>query len=205
VRQARCLAAAGAREVLAVVNSETAAAIARAPLILPDSLKLVVRDTANSMETLFEIGSRMPAGWFLATTVDAVLPIAELAGFAVLAQERIARVAQRGPGAVLGVVRWRGDERPLFVDVSRTGVIEQVGAETGEMVTAGIYFFSTRIFSYQARARQERLGALRQFLAGLLRWGVSLEAIEVQNVIDIDEAADLKAAERMLQRFETGR
>jgi choline kinase len=49
-RQARAMMRAGAREVVAIVNSETANIIARDKIELPDKLRLMVRDTANSME-----------------------------------------------------------------------------------------------------------------------------------------------------------
>jgi MobA-like NTP transferase domain len=58
-RQARAMIDAGADRVLAVVGSETATIIAQRQVELPAALELYVRDTANSMETLFTIGEKL--------------------------------------------------------------------------------------------------------------------------------------------------
>jgi NDP-sugar pyrophosphorylase family protein len=198
-RQTRVLLDAGADGVVAVVNSETAALIDRDAIQLPSRLKLVVRDTPNSMETLFQLGDHLTGCRFLAATVDAILPADEMRRFA---RESIELTAGTGPlvDGVLGVVRWRGDERPLFVEVKAGGVIRRVGVPRSDLVTAGIYFLPRSIFAFRDRAHDLRLSALRQFLGGLVEWGVRLRAIELNEVIDIDVSADLEAARGMLER-----
>jgi NDP-sugar pyrophosphorylase family protein len=199
VRQTRILLEAGADRVVAVVNSETASVIERDAIQLPERLKLVVRDTPNSMETLFQLGDHLTGRWFLAATVDAVLACKEMQRFA---RQSIALTAGAHPIAdgALGVVRWRGDERPLFVEVEADGAIRTVGATRSGLVTAGVYFLPGSIFIFRDRAHDAGLSALRQFLGGLVDWGVRLHAIELNDVIDIDVADDLEAAHRMLER-----
>jgi len=199
VRQARILLEAGADSVVAVVNSETASVIDRDAIQLPGRLKLVVRDTPNSMETLFQLGNHLTGRWFLAATVDAVLACDEMRRFA---RQSIALTAAAHPIAdgTLGVVRWRGDDRPLFVEVEAEGGIRTVGATRGDLVTAGVYFLPGSIFAFRDRAHDGKLSALRQFLGGLVDWGVRLHAIKLNGVIDIDVADDLEAARRMLER-----
>ena len=80
-RQARAIIDAGASSVVAVINSETARVAKEISLEVPASLRLVVRDTANSMETMLALGDVLEPGWFIASTVDAVIPQAELARF----------------------------------------------------------------------------------------------------------------------------
>src|SRR5580692_8467414 len=80
-RQARALLNAGASSVIAIINSETARVAKEMGLEIPPSLHLVVRDTANSMETMLALGDVLEPGWFIASTVDAVIPQAELASF----------------------------------------------------------------------------------------------------------------------------
>jgi NDP-sugar pyrophosphorylase family protein len=101
---------------------------------------------------------------------------------------------------VLGVVRWRGDHRPLFVEIGARGVIRAFGGAQGSMVTAGVYVFSTRIFDFVSSAREAHCGALREFLSHLLVNKLHFKAIELGETIDIDEAADLDAARAMLER-----
>jgi hypothetical protein len=61
-----------------------------------------------------------------------------------------------------------------------------------------LYWLPTTIFRWSAAARERELGALRSFLQMLLETQTRLGAIEVEGAIDIDEAADLEAARRML-------
>ena len=68
------------------------------------------------------------------------------------------------------------------------------------MVTAGLYFLSTRIFDYAADARRAGLGALRRFLAMLIERGMALDAIEIDGSIDVDEASDLDAARAAIRK-----
>lgn len=195
-RQADQVIAAGASRVVAVVNSETARIIELRKLELSGRLALVVRDTPNSMETLFALREYLAPGHFLMATVDAVMPSGELAAFALRAQASV------GPGAAfdgaLGVVRWRGDERPLFVSATAEGLVTSLGGAESALVTAGAYFLSTRVFDLIESARRSRLGAFREFLALLVRSGMRLAAIELAAAIDIDQAADLEAARAML-------
>ena len=59
VRQARMLREAGAETVVALVNSETAGLIAARAVRIPPWMKLQVRDTPSSMESLFTLGEHL--------------------------------------------------------------------------------------------------------------------------------------------------
>jgi NDP-sugar pyrophosphorylase family protein len=67
------------------------------------------------------------------------------------------------------------------------------------MVTAGLYFLSTRVFDFADQARRSGLDALRRFLAMLIENRIQLGAIEIDGAIDVDEAPDLDAARRALR------
>lgn len=198
MRQARAIIAAGAESVLAVINSETERLRAVRSIAIPAGLTLGVRDTPNSMETLFAIGERLSPGYFLLTTVDAITAPGELERFA---QSAFAMIeSDSGLDGVLGVTPWRSDRRPLFVSVGKAGLIEAFGDARDRIVTAGVYVFSTRIFDFTAQARAAGCGALRQFLSYLVANGLRFRTIEIGETIDIDEAADLEAARAMLKR-----
>jgi NDP-sugar pyrophosphorylase family protein len=196
-RQTRLMVEAGANRVVAVVNSETAGLIARDSLGLPPKLEVVVRDTPNSMETLFELGNHLKRERFLAATVDAIAGDGEIARFVRCALETTCGAAPCADGA-LGVVRWRGDERPLFVEVDDAGAIRKIGCKSAAMVTAGVYFLPKSVFALRAQARAAGFSALRDFLGALINWGVRLHAVELTGVIDIDVPQDLDAARAML-------
>ena len=201
-RQARALLAAGASSVVAVINSETArvANENENQLELPPSMRLVVRDTANSMETMLALGDVLEPGWFLAATVDAVIPLAELVRFVNESRRKIEECRDKNLVGVLAVTRWRGEAKPLFADVTENGLIRRLGNRHTSMVTAGLYFLSTRVFDYAADARRAGLDALRRFLALLIERGMRLEAVEIEGSIDVDEASDLDAARLAIRK-----
>lgn len=199
-RAARALLDAGASSVVAIINSETARVAEQMSLELPPSTRLVVRDTANSMETMLALGEIVEPGWFVASTVDAVIPQAGLARFVNESRKKIEQCRDKKLAGVLAVTRWRGDAKPLFADVTAEGLIVELGNRQTSKVTAGLYFLSTRIFDLAADARRAGLDALRRFLALIIERGMRLDAIEIEGSIDVDEAADLDAARLALRK-----
>jgi NDP-sugar pyrophosphorylase family protein len=203
-RQSRTLAALGAGPLHAIINSETAQFIRDRALSLPSDLQICVRDTANSMESFLALGERLAPGRFLMTTVDAVLPPAELARFLARALE-ITDPANLDPFAgALGVVRWRGDRHPLFAEVAADCRVSRLGGNETPLVTAGVYLFSTRVFAFAGKARSIGLDALRRYLALLIEEGTRIAGIELRGVIDIDEGADLDAARALVANRDEG-
>ena len=203
LRQGRALIAAGASSVVAVINSETARVASENEMALeiPPSIRFVVRDTANSMETMLALGDVLEPGWFIAATVDAVIPQAELARFVNESRKKIEDCSEKKLAGVLAVTRWRGEARPLFADVTENGLILRLGNRQTSMVTAGLYFLSTRVFDYAADARRAGLDALRRFLALIIERGMQLDAIEIEGSIDVDEASDLDAARIAIRKM----
>ena len=197
-RQIDLLIKTGVSPIHVIVNSETHQMMHQRGLRLPDSVKLTIGDTANSMESLLRLGEQIAPGFFLLMTVDAVLQAADVHDFVTNATKTIANPGLRLDGA-LGVVRWRGDAHPLFAQIM-DGVITALGEWQSPMVTAGIYLFSTAIFVHAAEARTRGLDAMRRFLAMLLEKGARFAAFEVPWAIDIDDAADLRAAHEMIIR-----
>jgi choline kinase len=198
-RQARALMAAGADSVVAVINSETARLAGEMKVAIPPGLKLVVRDTANSMETMLALKEFLEPGWFLAATVDAVIPQTELVRFVNESRKKIALYDDKDLAGVLAVTEWRREPRALFADVTKDNLIARLGGAQTAMVTAGLYFLSTRVFDFADKARRSGLDALRRFLAMLIENRIQLGAIEIDGAIDVDEAPDLDAARRALR------
>jgi choline kinase len=201
LRQARALLDAGAASVVAIVNSETARILGEKALAIPDRVRVVVRDTANSMETMLALGEVLVPGWFVAATVDAVIPQIELTRFVNEARRKIENCGDKTMAGVLAVTRWRGEAKPLFADVMENGLIVRLGEGHTSMVTAGVYFLSTRIFDCAGDARRAGLDALRRLLGMILEKGMRLDAIEIEGAIDVDEAADLAAARSAIRKM----
>jgi choline kinase len=205
VRQARMLHQAGADTVVALVNSETAGLIAARAVRIPPWMKLEARDTPSSMESLFTLREYLcGAQRFLLATVDAVAEASELRRFAARALELTGGTGARFDGA-LAVVRWRGDQRPLFAEVAPDGAIAALGARQCATVTAGFYYLPAAIFDLAGRARAERLEAMRKLLGMAIGSGMRLAAVELERTIDVDESADLMAARAMIAGADAGR
>jgi NDP-sugar pyrophosphorylase family protein len=198
-RQIDLLNKTGVSPIHVIVNSETRRVMHQRGLRLPDGVELLVGDTANSMESLLRLGEHIAPGFFILMTVDAVLYAADIRSFVTNATKIIANPGLRLDGA-LGVVKWRGDANPLFAQVADDGVITAFGERQTPIVTAGVYMFSTAIFVHATEARTRGLDAMRRFLAMLLEKGVRFAALEVPRAIDVDDAADLKAAHEMIAR-----
>lgn len=196
-RQVRLLKAVGADPLNAIVNSETARLIHAAKLQLPPELAIMIRDTPNSMESLLALGERIPSGRCLLVTVDTVMASSELRRFVEAALGRMDTTAIDG---VLGITAWRGDKHPLFVEVAEDGKLIRLGGEKGKLVTAGVYLFSTSIFEFAAEARSVGLDALRRYLGFLLEKGMDFAAVELTDVVDVDEGEDLRAAQALAGR-----
>ena len=194
IRQAQAMMRVGVREVVAIVNSETASIIKRDRIEMPANLRLMVRDTPSSMESLLALGEVLAPGHFLLATVDAIIADVELAKFIERARAFITNHQVRGFDGVLGVVKWRGDKRPLFAKIAADQAIVALGEEEAPMVTAGVYLLPTSIFAFAESARRVQLSALRRFLSMLIDKEMRLGAVELADVIDVDEAADLVAA-----------
>ncbi len=199
LRQARMLAAVGAKPIHAIVNHETDAIIRARQIKLPKDLSLMVRDTPNSLASLLALGEVIPPGWFVMTTVDAVMRPDEFVRFAESARSFTEAGAAPSFDGALAVVKWRGDERPLFAQVAPDGIIEALGETRAAWVTAGVYLFNTRIFSFAKAARERGLDAMRRYLALLIESGMKFRAFPVADVIDVDQAEDLDAARAMLK------
>jgi choline kinase len=198
-RQIRMLIEAGTSPIRVIVNSETHRLMDRCAMRPPDGVELLVYDTANSMESLLRLGEYVTPGVFLLMMVDAVLHPTDIRNFVTNATKIIANPGLKLDG-VLGVVKWRGDVDPLFVGISDDGMITAFERRQSPIVTAGVYLFSTAIFSHAAEARMLQLNAMRRFLAMLLERGRRFAALEVPRAIDLDDEADLRAAHEMLDR-----
>jgi NDP-sugar pyrophosphorylase family protein len=198
-RQAAAMLAAGADSIVAIINSETAHIAEQMKLAIPDRVRIVVRDTANSMETMLALSEFLDPGWFLAATVDAVIPQTELIRFVNEARRKRELYNDKNFAGVLAVTGWRDEPTALFAEVTKDNLIARLGGAQTHMVTAGLYFLSTGVFNFADQAHRAGLDALRRFLAMLIENRMQLGAVEIDGAIDVDEAIDLDAARRALR------
>ena len=199
IRQIDLLIDNGVHPIHVIVNSETGSLMYEHGVRLPRIVELLTCDTANSMESLMRLGEQITSEFFVMMTVDAILYARDVRHFVTHATKIIGNPAAWLDGAI-GVVKWRGDANPLFANIADDGLITAFEDRRSPMVTAGIYLFSTAIFAHAAEARSRGLSAMRHFLAMLVEKGRRFVALEVPRAIDLDDAADLRAAREMLAR-----
>jgi len=199
LRQIDLLMRVGASPIHVIINPETSCLMHKLVVCPPDGVQLLVADTANSMESLLRLGDHIPSGLFVLMTVDAVMFPGDLRNFVTHATKIVADGESKLAG-VLGVVEWQGDVNPLFAEIDEGGIITAFRRSQPPMVTAGVYLLSTAVFNHAAEARMRRLDAMRRFFGLVLERGTRFAALRVPKAIDIDNPADLRAAEAMLAR-----
>ncbi len=156
-------------------------------------LSVHVRTTASSFESFQYLSARLPEGPALFSTVDAWCTPRDFVRFVRRA------AAARDEVSVLAVTRFAegNDERPLWVRRDGAGVVREIGSAEGDAVTAGVYLFSQRARELAAGSQYERL---RAFLTGLVALGEPVEAVEIEEVVDVDRGRDVAQAEDLAVR-----
>jgi NDP-sugar pyrophosphorylase family protein len=151
-------------------------------------VEVILKTTSSSLESFREVSARLPAGRTLFSTVDAWCPREDFARFARAAAERDLRET------VLAVTPFVDDELPLWVRADSNGRVTAIGADTGEVATAGAYVFSPGAREASRNGSHPRL---RNFLAWLVENREPVSAIAIEKVIDVDRGSDVAAAEAL--------
>ena len=155
----------------------------------PDlAVEFIVKTTQSSLESFGEVIRRHPGGRMLVTTVDAWCGEPDFV--------RFVEAAARRPldATVLAITPLIADEKPLRVAMTADGRITEIGGAAGELVTAGMYLVPD---SVRTAALPARLGRLRDFLRWLARSGAPIYGEIIEQVVDVDRAADVTLAETL--------
>ncbi|MFQ5451566.1 MAG: sugar phosphate nucleotidyltransferase [Nitrospinaceae bacterium] len=147
----------------------------------------IVKNTASSFESFWEVSSAIGAGPFLITTVDSIYPPGELKTFST--------AAARYPAGtlVLGITSFVEDEKPLYVEMDVNQKIVSLGPGKTPWVTNGVYWMP----AVPLRSKKH-YSALRDYLKDLIESGTSAFGIDMGKSVDIDGPRDIKAAESFL-------
>jgi NDP-sugar pyrophosphorylase family protein len=190
----RSLAQAGVREVTLLHNSrgrELRARLSGGSINI--GLSFLEADTASSFESFRLVSRHMAKTYdgFLMSTIDAIIPPAEVARFA-------AHVEKEKPLAGLALTSFVDDEKPLWAELSG-GRVTALGPAVSDkrLVTAGLY--------YMTRAAVERMpeaaafSSLREFLISLVESGAPVAGCELSKTVDVDRPEDVLEAESYLR------
>ena len=151
-------------------------------------LRILVKTTASSLESFQEVSSRLGTGRAIISTVDAFCPQPDFLIF-------VQAIESFPPDALLlAVTPFVADERPLWVTMDENGKVTELGGDSGNVVTAGLYVVPE---SFRQGSMPKELNRLREFLAWLVNKGVPTYGIQIETVIDVDRDEDVKLAEAL--------
>lgn len=148
----------------------------------------LVRTTGSSFESFQALMARARGARTLVSTVDAWCSDEDFARFVTVAREHPPETT------VLALTPLVSDERPLRARVDKTGRVIELGGESGNLVTAGIYLVPAHVRRLATVAVASRL---REFLAALVASGELVHGVVLPAVVDVDRPEDVALAEAL--------
>ena len=188
------LRASDCRGVTVLTNSRGLAVPPSLTGSFPDiSFDFVTADTASSFESFRLVALRLAAKAeaFMISTVDALIPPAEVARF-------WSRCSASGAEAGLALTGHVDDENPLWADVDASERVTAVAAHAQDrrLVTCGLYYLTRRAAERLPAAA--RHGRLRDFWTALVLSRARVQGVRLSKTLDVDRPEDLAAAEAFL-------
>lgn len=151
-------------------------------------IHILVKTTASSLESFQKVSSQLGPGRAIISTVDAFCPQPDFLTF-------VQTIESFPPDALLlAVTPFVADERPLWVNMDENGKITELGGDSGNVVTAGLYVVPE---SFRQSSMPKELNRLREYLTWLVSKGVPTYGIQIETVIDVDRDEDVKLAEAL--------
>ena len=169
----------------------------------PFVIRWIVETTPSSMHSFLRLVEELVrdgAGPFLISTVDTILPRAGLGAFCEAA------LLRRDDAVTLAVNQPTDDDNPLWVacdESQRVTALGEAAAADATLATAGVYLVKPEILLEAEAAKRDGVFSLRAFLDRLLKRGFQISAISIGNSVDVDCAADIIAAEKLLDPTHT--
>jgi len=188
------LRGAGARRIAVLANSRGAGLAPSLSAAFGDVVfDFLTADTASSYESFRLVARRLAEtdAAFLISTVDALIPAADIALF-------WRRCVAARTAAGLALTAHVDDEKPLWADVDAGGFVTALGdeARARTVATCGLYYLTresaARLPEPSAHAR------LRDFWSALAASGTRVLGTELSKTLDVDRPEDVAAAEAFL-------
>lgn len=188
----------GAESVSVIIN-EQAAEVGRylESLSLPVPLHITRRTTPGSMHSLAAMNLGRLGGKVIVTTVDTVFSPAEFAAYCREFEH------SQDIDAMMAVTRYIDDEKPLYV-ITRPGTMEVTDFADAPVpgselyASGGIYGLTPRALGILGDCLSEGVTRMRRYQRALVRQGLTVRAVEFSKIIDVDHAADIPKAARLL-------
>lgn len=142
------------------------------------NLKLIVKNTASSVQSLFALAPYLVGQPFCLTTSDSVFDENEFREFINYAK------LQNDVDGVLAITRFIDDEKPLCVALDEEDFILKFSdsKEGYSWAAGGVYFFSDKIFDEMHYAIDSGISKLRNFLRLLINRGYLMKGFAFSKI-----------------------
>ena len=154
-----------------------------------------LRSLTLNMHSFYALSEVMPKGKFCLTTVDTIFEEDEFSNF-IQIFESASDIA--GLFAVTGFI---DDEKPLYVKVDDNDMIisfEDENYEGSKYISGGIYCLDDRSLPILKNAIDSGNSRMRNYQRALVNSGLAITAYPFDKIIDVDHAADIDTAIKML-------
>lgn len=187
------LAAAGLKNVTVLLNSRGRAVRDSLGGAFPAlAIDFLEADTSSSWESFRLVARKLAAAGepFVISTVDALMPPAELRRFRSACETR-------RPAAALALTDFVDDEKPLWADIDAAGKVTALGekAVVRKWVTSGLYYLAPETAARMPEAG--RFSKLRDYLSSLAESSDVL-GVPLAKTLDVDRAEDIAHAEAFI-------
>ena len=160
-------------------------------------LRVVVKSTASSMHSLYELSPYLHASPFILTTVDTIFNEGEFAKFVSTMNETL----ESGDNGVMAVTGFVDDEKPLYVQTENPPYISGFYDEPApncQYISAGIYGLTPQCLPILQACVKGGESRMRNFQRALIANHLKLRAYVMGKVLDIDHASDINKAEEFV-------
>ncbi len=187
----------GAESITVIINNESPATKEYLQQLQQKyPLELVIKTTAGSMESLFNLIPHLEGESFCLTTVDTIFHEAEFAAFIEYFREM-----EDEEDGYMAVTDFIDDEKPLYIATDEaltiTGYHDEKTTECN-YISGGIYCLTPACLDTLKRAQTKGLTRMRQFQKALVEEGKVLKAYPFSKILDVDHAEDIEKAEAFL-------
>ncbi len=167
-------------------------------ITLPIPLNIVETYTPSSMHSFYALTEAMPEGKFCLTTVDTIFQEDDFSKFIQMFQ------STSDVAGLFAVTAFIDDEKPLYVEVDDNDMIisfKDEDYEGSKYISGGIYCLDERALPILKHQIDTGNARMRNYQRALVNSGLEIKAYPFDKIIDVDHAADIDTAIKMLNLY----
>ena len=190
-----------ASSISIIVNEEASLVIEHLQkLSLPIPLNLIIKSTAGSMHSLYELKPFLQNNDFCLTTVDTVFLENEFTDYL------NAFHTNRSIDGLMAATNFIDDEKPLYIATNDKKQITDFCDQRPtncNYISGGIYCLRPKALDVLEKTIASGMTRMRDFQRQLIRQGLTLNAFPFSKIVDIDHPCDIATAENFIGNSET--